>query len=122
MTTYRLLTLVQQATTARQLAFSAEYEAFVADLTAKAFPSDPEIVHIMLALVTSLAITRYSRAEQMLSVAEPKAAEEHQESLQEARLWLAAGRIVCSCSQESRDLWDHRLRRKIWNLGNYNLV
>jgi hypothetical protein len=74
--------------------------------------SDPEIVHIMLALVTSLAITRYSRAEQMLSVAEPKAAEEHQESLQEARLWLAAGRIVCSCSQESRDLWDHRLRRK----------
>ncbi len=74
--------------------------------------SDPEVVHIMLALVTSLAITRYSRAEQMMSVAEPQAAAEHQEGLQEARLWLAAGRIVCGCSQESRDLWDHRLRRK----------
>lgn len=47
-----------------------------------------------------------------MSVAEPQAAAEHQESLQEARLWLAAGRIVCGCSQESRDLWDHRLRRK----------
>lgn len=73
---------------------------------------DPEVVHIMLALVTSLAITRYSRAEQMMAVAEPQAVEEHQEGLQEARLWLAAGRIVCGCTQESRDIWDHRLRRK----------
>jgi hypothetical protein len=73
---------------------------------------DPEVVHIMLALVTSLAITRYSRAEQMMAVAEPQAKEEHQEGLQEAKLWLAAGRIVCSCGQESRDIWDHRLRRK----------
>lgn len=74
--------------------------------------SDPEVVHIMLALVTSLAITRYPRAEQMMAVAEPQAGEEHQEGLQEARLWLAAGRIVRGCGQESRDLWDHRLRRR----------
>jgi hypothetical protein len=73
--------------------------------------SEPEIVHIMLALVTSLAITRYPRAEQMLAVAEPQTVGEHSDGLAEAKLWLAAGRIIRSCSQESRDLWDHRLRR-----------
>lgn len=82
--------------------------------------SDPEIVHIMLALVTSLAITRYLRAEQMLAVAEPQAVAEHSDGLAEAKLWLSAGRIIRSCSQESRDLWDHRLRRTrmIWTWDN----
>jgi hypothetical protein len=73
--------------------------------------SDPEVVHIMLALVTSLAITRYPRAEQMLNVAEPQTTEEHADGLTEAKAWLAAGRIIRSCSQECRELWEHRLRR-----------
>lgn len=69
------------------------------------------VIEIMLALATSLAITRYSRAEQLLNAAEPQATEDQQEALMEARLWLAAGRIVRGCSQEVRDLWDQRLRR-----------
>ncbi|HYF34372.1 MAG TPA: hypothetical protein VD994_03700 [Prosthecobacter sp.] len=69
------------------------------------------VVEVMLALATSLAITRYSRAEQLLAAAEPHATQEQQEALAEARLWLAAGRIVRSCTQEARDLWDQRLRR-----------
>ena len=71
-----------------------------------------EVVDLMLALATSLAITRYSKAEQMLNLAEPQALGEHQDSLAEARLWLAVGRILRGCSQETRDLFDHRLRRR----------
>jgi len=71
-----------------------------------------EVVDLMLALATSLAIIKYTKAEQMLTLAEPQAEEEHQESLAEARLWLAAGRILCGCTQETRDLYDHRLRRR----------
>jgi len=76
-----------------------------------------EVVHLMLALATSLAITRYTRAEQLLTLAEPQTQEEHLESLAEARHWLAAGRILRGCTQESRDLFDHRLRRRrtVWN-------
>jgi hypothetical protein len=74
--------------------------------------SAPEVTHIMLALVTSLAITRYPRAENMYAVAEPHTTEEHSEGMAEARQWLAAGRIIRGCSLESRELWDHRLRRK----------
>jgi hypothetical protein len=73
--------------------------------------SGDAVVEVMLALATSLAITRYSRAEQLLAAAEPHANEEQQEALAEARQWLAAGRIVRSCTQEARDLWDQRLRR-----------
>jgi hypothetical protein len=71
-----------------------------------------EVVHLMLALATSLAITRYTRAMQMLTLAEPQATDEHEESLAEARQWLAIGGILRGCSQETRDLWDHRLRRR----------
>lgn len=71
-----------------------------------------EVVHLMLALATSLAITRYPRAMQMLTLAEPQATDEHEESLAEARQWLAIGGILRGCSQETRDLWDHRLRRR----------
>lgn len=71
-----------------------------------------EVVDLMLALATSLAITKYTKAEQMLTLSEPQAQEEHQESLVEARLWLAAGRMLCGCSQETRDLYDQRLRRR----------
>jgi hypothetical protein len=71
-----------------------------------------EVVHLMLALATSLAITRYPRAVQMLTLAEPQAMDEHEESLTEARQWLAVGGILRGCSQETRDLWDHRLRRR----------
>jgi hypothetical protein len=78
---------------------------------------NPEAVHLMLALATSLAITRYPRAEQMLALAELQANEEHQESLQEARQWLAAGRVLRGSNQDIRDLWNHRLRRRrtAWN-------
>jgi hypothetical protein len=71
-----------------------------------------EVVHLMLALATSLAITRFPRAMQMLTLSEPQATEEHAESLAEARQWLAIGGILRGCSQETRDLWDHRLRRR----------
>ncbi len=71
-----------------------------------------EVVHLMLALATSLAITRYTRAMQMLTLAEPQATDEHAESLAEARQWLAIGGILRGCSQETRDLWNHRLRRR----------
>jgi hypothetical protein len=71
-----------------------------------------EVVHLMLALATSLAITRYPRAMQMLTLSEPQATDEHSESLAEARQWLAIGGILRGCSQETRDLWDHRLRRR----------
>lgn len=71
-----------------------------------------EVVHLMLALASSLAISRYTRAIQMMTLAEPKATEEHAESLAEARNWLAIGGILRGCSQETRDLWDHRLRRR----------
>jgi hypothetical protein len=72
----------------------------------------PEVIHIMLALVTSLAITRYSRAEQMLQAALGQVSEEHQESLDEAQQWLSAGQMVRRSPQEIRDLWEHRLRRR----------
>jgi hypothetical protein len=69
------------------------------------------VVEVMLALATSLAITRYSKAEHLLTAATPQVTEEQKEALAEARLWLAAGRLVRSFSQEVRDLWDQRLRR-----------
>lgn len=73
--------------------------------------SGVEVVDVMLALASSLAIARYPRAEQLLNIATPQAAPEHDEALAEARLWLAAGRTVRSCDQEVRDLWEQRLRR-----------
>ncbi len=73
--------------------------------------SGPEVVDVMLALATSLAISRYTRAEQLVNLAQPLTAEDQQDALKEARLWLEAGSLVRSCPQEIRDLWDHRLRR-----------
>lgn len=71
----------------------------------------PEVVDLMLALTTSLAISRYPRAEQLLAAAESHVTADQQEALEEARLWLGAGRMVRGCTQEARDLWDQRLRR-----------
>ena len=68
-------------------------------------------VEVMLALSATLAITRPSRAEQLLNAAVPLAAEEHAESLADAKRWIAAGRSLASCPQDIRDLWDTRLRR-----------
>lgn len=68
-------------------------------------------VEVMLALAATLAVTRFSRAEQLYNAALPLAGEEHQEALADARRWLAAGRVVCSASQEERDFWDVRLRK-----------
>ncbi len=68
-------------------------------------------VEVMLALAATLAVTRFSRAEQLYNAALPLAGEEHQEVLADARRWLGAGRIVCSASQEERDFWDVRLRK-----------
>ncbi len=68
-------------------------------------------VEVMLALAATLAVTRFSRAEQLYNAALPLASEEHQEALTDARRWLAAGRVVCSALQEERDFWDLRLRK-----------
>ncbi|MBB5039101.1 hypothetical protein [Prosthecobacter dejongeii] len=70
-----------------------------------------EVVDLMLALTTSLSISRYSRAEQLLSAASAHAGEDEEDALREAHLWLGAGGIVRGCTQEARDLWDVRLRR-----------
>lgn len=73
-------------------------------------------VEVMLALAATLAVTRFSRAEQLFNAALPLAGEEHHEALADARHWLAAGRIACSATQEERDFWDVRLRkpRAVW--------
>lgn len=68
-------------------------------------------VDIMLALAATLAVTRFSRADQLFNAAVPLATDEHQEALADARRWLAAGRVVCSAAQDERDFWDLRLRR-----------
>ncbi len=68
-------------------------------------------VDVMLALAATLAVTRYSRAEQLYNAAHPLAGEEHQEALADAARWLDAGKMVRSSSQEERDFWDLRLRK-----------
>ncbi|MFN0080256.1 MAG: hypothetical protein ACKVY0_27635 [Prosthecobacter sp.] len=68
-------------------------------------------VEVMLALAATLAVTRFSRAEQLYNAALPLAGVEHQEALADAKHWLAAGRIACSAPQEERDFWDVRLRK-----------
>lgn len=72
---------------------------------------NPAAVEVMLALAATLAITRPSRAEQLLHAAAPQATEEHVESLADAKRWITAGRSLASSPQEIRDLWDMRLRR-----------
>lgn len=86
-------------------------EALMAKLAVKSMPASAEVIDLMLALATSLAISRYARAEQLVQVATPLAMAEHQQALAEARQWLAIGRLVRSGDQEVRDLWDQRLRR-----------
>ncbi|HEY1051995.1 MAG TPA: hypothetical protein VGE39_19630 [Prosthecobacter sp.] len=66
---------------------------------------------VMLALAATLGITRHSRAEQLYNAALPLAGSENAEALADARLWLAAGRVVCSIPQEERDFWETRLRK-----------
>ena len=68
-------------------------------------------VDVMLALAATLAVTRFSRAEQLYNAAQPLAGEEHREALADAKRWLAAGRVVCSAVQDERDFWDVRLRK-----------
>ena len=74
-------------------------------------------VDVMLALAATLAVTRFSRAEQLYNAAVPLAGDEHQEAMADARRWLAAGRVVCSAVQEERDFWDVRLRKPkvVWS-------
>jgi hypothetical protein len=86
-------------------------EALMAKLAVKSMPASAEVIDLMLALATSLAISRYARAEQLVHVATPLATAEHHQALAEARQWLAVGRLVRSGDQEVRDLWDQRLRR-----------
>lgn len=86
-------------------------EALMAKLAVKSMPASAEVIDLMLALATSLAISRYARAEQLVQVATPLAMAEHQQALAEARQWLAVGRLVRAGDQEVRDLWDQRLRR-----------
>lgn len=80
-------------------------------IAAQGTMKNPAAVEVMLALSATLAITRPSRAEQLLNAAVPLAAEEHAESLADAKRWTAAGRSLASCPQDIRDLWDTRLRR-----------
>lgn len=79
-------------------------------------------VEVMLALAATLAVTRFSKAEQLYNAALQLAGEEHQEVIADAQKWLAAGRVVCSTSQEERDFWDVRLRKPrtvwTWQSGN----
>jgi hypothetical protein len=86
-------------------------EALMAKLAVKSMPASAEVVDLMLALATSLAVSRYARAEQLVHVATPLAMTEHQQALAEAHQWLAIGRLVRAGDQEVRDLWDQRLRR-----------
>jgi hypothetical protein len=74
----------------------------------------------MLALAATLAVTRFSKAEQLYNAALQLAGAEHQEVIADAQKWLAAGRVVCSASQEERDFWDVRLRkpRMAWTWQN----
>lgn len=82
-------------------------ESMIASHTCKNAAS----VDIMLALAATLAVTRHSRAEQLYNAALPLSGPEHQEAIADARQWLAAGRVVCSISQDERDFWDTRLRK-----------
>jgi len=86
-------------------------EALMAKFAVKSMPGSAEVVDLMLALATSLAVSRYPRAEQLVNLAVPLVQPEHQEALAEARQWLAVGRLVRACDQDARDLWDQRLRR-----------
>ncbi|MFM7604566.1 MAG: hypothetical protein ACKO8Z_05135 [Prosthecobacter sp.] len=68
-------------------------------------------VEVMLALAATLAVTRPSKAEQLFNAAVPLASSEHADTIADARLWLAAGKVLASAPQEVRDLWDTRIRR-----------
>jgi hypothetical protein len=72
---------------------------------------NPAATEVMLALAATLAITRPSRADQLFNAAVPHASEEHVDALNDAKKWLAAGRMTASMAQEARDLWDTRARR-----------
>lgn len=80
-------------------------------LVASHASKNPSSAEVMLALAATLAVTRHSRAEQLYNAALPLAGAENQEAVADARLWLAAGRVVCSIPQEERDFWDTRLRK-----------
>jgi hypothetical protein len=73
--------------------------------------SGPEVVHLMLALATSLAILRYPRALQLLAAAEPRSRAEHEAGLAEAKQWLDVGALLRGCPQSAREMFNHRLRR-----------
>ena len=73
--------------------------------------SSPEGVELMLAVCTSIAVVKHPRAEQLLAAARPALAEEHRETLRDAELWLAIGRIVRTATADERRMWDERLRR-----------
>ena len=68
-------------------------------------------VEVMLALAGTLAISRPARAEQLLQAAMPATTADHAEGIEDAKTWLATGKVVCSLPQDARDLWDTRLRR-----------
>ena len=72
---------------------------------------NPAATEVMLALSATLAITRPGRADQLFNAALPHASEEHVDALNDAKKWLAAGRMTASMAQEVRDLWDTRARR-----------
>jgi len=72
---------------------------------------NPAAIEVMLALAATLAVTRPSRAEPLFNTAMPQASAEHTEALTDAKLWLAAGKVLASAQQDVRELWDARMRR-----------
>jgi hypothetical protein len=80
-------------------------------VTAHGTMKNPAAVEVMLALAATLAVTRPSRAEPLFNAALPAASAEHAEALTDAKLWLAAGKVLASAQQDVRELWDARMRR-----------
>lgn len=70
-----------------------------------------EAVELMLAVCTSIAVVKHAKAEQLLAATRQALKDEHHESLRDAEMWLAIGRIVRTATVEERRLWDERLRR-----------
>lgn len=66
---------------------------------------------LMLALSTSLAVVKHSRAEQLLEFARPQVSEDQIETLRDAELWLSVGRILRTATTEERRMWNERLRK-----------
>ena len=69
------------------------------------------VTELMLALCTSLAVVKHSRAEQLMEIVRPSVTDDQVDSLRDAELWLAVGKIVRTATSEQRRMWNERLRK-----------